>query len=228
MTLIIDIETVPLAASLLAPYPEADRNPPANYKSDDAIAKWRASDRETWTKGWTKECSLNPRLGRVLCVGMPHGVVVAETEMREVDALREFWKAVWKSGGDVVTWNGGWDLRFLVIRSLARGIEPTVPSETIRSWFRKYATAPHFDCKAVLTNWEPFKAGEGLSEWGTFLCGGGKCEGMTGADVFPLYQLGHFQEIADYCAQDVAATLAIYNKIAPMFAHTSELAEAIQ
>lgn len=218
MTLVVDIETVPLASSLTMPYPEADRNPPGNYKSDEAIAKWRASDREIWANGWAKECSLNPRLGRVLCIGMEDGVERADVEEDEVVVLHRFWSYVMQNvGGRIVTWNGQWDLRFLVIRSLAHGIAPTIATETIRSWFTRYKTYPHFDCKAVLTNWEPFKAGEGLSEWATFLGCGGKCEGMSGADVFPMYQAGKFQEIADYCAQDVAATIDVYNKIAPMF-----------
>lgn len=217
MTFVLDIETVPLAASLAMPYPEADRNPPSTYKSDEAITKWRDNDRVTWAEARAKECSINPRLGRVLCVGMNNGIAMAETEADERRALTEFWTCAEMANGKVVTWNGGWDLRFLVIRSLAHGITPTLPSETIRSWFARYRTFPHFDCKAVLTNWEPFKAGEGLSEWADFLGCGGKCEGMDGSKVFPMYQAGQFQEIADYCAQDVAATLAVYEKIAPMF-----------
>lgn len=223
MTFVTDIETVPLASSLALPYPEADRNPPASYKSDEAIAKWRENDRTTWATGWAKECSLNPRLGRVLCVGMTARVPMAQEEADEETILRLFWDAAAAANGKVVTWNGGWDLRFLVIRSLARGITPTLPSETIRSWFARYRTFPHFDCKAVLTNWEPFKAGEGLSEWADFLGCGGKCEGMDGSKVFPMYQAGQFQAIADYCAQDVAATLAVYEKIAPMFADNSRI-----
>jgi hypothetical protein len=35
---VLDIETVPTDAALAMPYPAADRQPPANYKSDDAIA----------------------------------------------------------------------------------------------------------------------------------------------------------------------------------------------
>jgi predicted PolB exonuclease-like 3'-5' exonuclease len=87
----------------------------------------------------------------------------------------------------------------------------------VRNWFRKYATAPHFDCKAVLLNWDVRVAGEGLSEWATFLGLPPKTDGMSGADVYPLYQGGHLDEIAEYCAQDVAATKAIYEKLAPVF-----------
>lgn len=221
MTLILDIETVPLASSLAAAYPDADRLPPSNYKNEDAIAKWRENDRAKWQEERTKECSLNPRLGRVLCIGMAgstDAVFVAPTEHEEATILLSFWDAVDRNAkGRVVTWNGAWDLRFLVIRSLAHGIMPSVPTATVREWFARYRTYPHFDCRAVLTNWDTYKAGEGLEEWSGFLGGDGKASGMSGADVYPLYQLGHFDEIVSYCAQDVQATRSIYERIAPMF-----------
>jgi predicted PolB exonuclease-like 3'-5' exonuclease len=132
--------------------------------------------------------------------------------------LEAFWEEVAKEQGQVVTWNGTWDLRFIIIRSMVHGLTPTLPAATIRAWFRKYATFPHFDCRAVVTNWEPYKAGEGLNEWSRFFGIDGKAEGMSGADVYPLYLLGHFAEIEQYCAQDVAATKAVYAKLAPMFA----------
>ena len=222
LPLVLDIETVPLASALAMPYPNADRLPPSNYKNEDAIAKWRDADRVKWAGERAKECSINPRLGRVLCIGMSGAVqqvVTAETEADEPAILNTFWGAVLENPtGQIVTWNGMWDLRFLVIRSLAHKITPSVSAETIRGWFAKYRTYPHFDCKAVLTNWENRAEGEGLSEWSAFLGGDGKTQGMSGADVFPLYQLGHFDEIASYCAQDVRATHDIYERIAPMFA----------
>lgn len=217
--LVLDIETVPLLSSLNAVYPEAERNPPANYKSEEAITKWRASDRERWTEGLANECSLNPRLGRVLCVGMEldggGSVAYANAEYDEARILTEFWEMAARANGQVVTWNGSWDLRFLIIRSLAHGLTPSGP---VRDWFRKYTTRPHFDCKAVLLNWDVKVSGEGLDEWATFLGLGGKTDGMSGADVWPLFQKGEHGRIADYCRQDVAATAAIYERIAPMFA----------
>ena len=67
---VIDIETVPLAASMAAAYPAAERQPPANYRNADAIDAWRERDRLAWAQERAKTCSLSPRLGRVLCVGM--------------------------------------------------------------------------------------------------------------------------------------------------------------
>lgn len=217
MPLILDIETVPLAQSLEAPYPSADRNPPANYKSEDTIARWREADKQRWETERAKECSVNPRLGRVLCVGTNEGVFTAAEEADEPVVLREFWDRVLRNDGEVVTWNGSWDLRFLVIRSLYHDIEPTISGELVGKWFRKYTTFPHFDCKAVLLNWDVRIAGEGLDQWAQFLGLPGKIGGLSGADVYPLYVAGHLDEIADYCKADVEATQAIYERIRPVF-----------
>lgn len=217
MPLILDIETVPLEAAMQAQYPASERTPPANYKSDEAIAKWRTTDRAKWEVDRAKECSLNARLGRVLCLGTNEGVITAAGEDEEGTVLREFWRLVLKHDGQVVTWNGSWDLRFLILRSLYHGIDSTVSAETVSKWLKKYSTDPHFDCKAVLLNWDVRIAGEGLSQWAEFLGVPGKLDGISGADVYPLYLGGQLDEIAAYCAADVAATQAIYERIAPMF-----------
>jgi hypothetical protein len=214
--LVVDIETVPLAASLNMNYPAADRFPPANYKSDEAIAKWRATDRNKWEADLAKTCSLNPRLGRVLCVGTSAGSYLMPDEADEKKLLELFWEHVVRAE-QIVTWNGAWDLRFIVIRSLFHGISPMVPQATVREWFRKYQTEAHFDCKAVLLNWDVRIAGEGLDEWSKFLGVPGKLGGISAADVFPLYEGGQYAEILEYCEQDVAATKAIYERIRHYF-----------
>jgi hypothetical protein len=211
--LVLDIETVPLAASLAMPYPEATRSAPANYKTDEAIAKWREADRIKWYEDRAKECSLNPRLGRIVVIGTNVETIVAPAEADEREALVRFWEYVKAFAGFVVTWNGSWDLRFLVIRSLAHGVTPSVPPSVVQSWFKKYSTHQHYDCKAVLMNWDTAKAGDGLNEWAAFFGIGEKMNGMTGADVWRLYQEGNASTIAKYCQQDVALTAAIYARI---------------
>lgn len=213
--LVIDIETVPLAQSMTAPYPSEERQPPANYKTDEAIAKWYAIDRKKWETERVKECSINPRLGRVLCLGTSEGTFTARTEEDEADVLRRFWILV-KQSERIVTWNGAWDLRFLLIRSLSHNIVPVFPRIVIKDWFRKYATADHFDCKAVLLNWDIKVSGEGLNEWAQFLRVAGKTAGVSGAEVFGMYQQGHFSEIQAYCEQDVRTTKLIYERIQPL------------
>lgn len=221
--LVLDIETVPLASALNADYPADDRQPPANYKSDEAIAKWRAIDVKRWEAERVKECSLNPRLGRILCIGLAadeqagDSVLLAPDESDEANILTAFWNIVTQYNGQVVTWNGGWDLQFILLRSMANGVKPTISPYVIRGWFRKYSVEPHFDCKAVLTNWGAPKAGEGLTQWASFLGIEGKTDGVTGANVYEMYQAKQLDAVVAYCEQDVRATREIYNKIAPYF-----------
>ena len=227
---VLDIETVPLIAALETPYPDSERTPPANYKTDEAIARWREADVTAWRGDRVKACSLNPRLGRVLCVGLKTGaaeqVVVAKAELREARALAIVWEVIADADGRVVTWNGSWDLRFLLIRSLLLKVPIPIRPSTVRAWFRKYQTHPHCDVKAMLTNWEPPVRGEGLNEWAEAFGVGGKTEGMTGASVWPMFAAGRFDEIAAYCLDDVRATAALYDAAGPVLDLDYETTEA--
>jgi hypothetical protein len=217
--LILDIETVPIAAHLEMPYPLDDRSPPTtSQRTAESITRWREKDRAKWTAERAKQCSLNPRLGRVLVIGTSVETLVVDDPAQEAAALTRFWELAHGTGGRVVTWNGSWDLRFLVIRSLAHRVMIPLPPSTVQGWFKRYVTFPHYDCKAVLMNWDTAKAGDGLNEWATFFGLEGKADGMTGADVWPMYQAGRLEDVVRYCEQDVALTAAIYQRIAAVLA----------
>jgi hypothetical protein len=221
--IVLDIETVPTAAALTEPYPEADRQPPANYKSDDAIARWRETDRAAWTAARHKECSLNPRLGRVVAIGTAPAdgsaaavVDLAPTEADEAALLDRWWGKVGDGPARVVTWNGSWDLRFLLVRSIIAGVEISVSADRVASWFRRYTTATHCDVKAVLTNWDVPKAGEGITQWAEAMGLLGKTDGVTGANVAGLVAAGQWDALVAYCGQDVETTGALYRRVGPI------------
>ena len=216
---VIDIETVPLAASMAAPYPAAERQPPAHYRNADAIDAWRERDRLAWAQERAKTCSLSPRLGRVLCVGVaaPSGETVyyAQTEDREREVLNWFWDEMMPDGiiAKAVTWNGAWDLRFLVVRSLLLGVTIPVDAHVIRAWAKPYNGEWHADVKRALVG-DGIVKGEGLDEWAQAFGLSGKTDGWTGASVYPAYLEGRHAEIADYCRADVLATKALYLRLA--------------
>lgn len=214
--LVVDIETIPLKASLTATYNPADFSPPSNYGAD-AAARWHLKNEDDWRGKLGKTASINPRLGRVLCVGTNHDVAYARDEVTETATLRWFWREVAEADGSIVGWNSAWDLRFLLVRSMVHGIVPTVAGSTVQAWFRRYVYAPHFDCKAVLTNWDSKVAGEGLDEWAKALGLPGKTAGVDGGDVAWMYDEGQHELIQQYCAQDVATTQAIFERIAPFY-----------
>lgn len=218
---VIDIETVPLAASMAAPYPESERQPPANYKNADAIDAWRERDRLAWAQERAKTCSLSPRLGRVLCVGVGHSadtvVHYGLEERDEREILRAFWDSITDHGLQMpckaVTWNGAWDLRFLLVRSVIHGLDIPVDAHIIRDWQRPYNTDWHTDVKRVLVG-DQITKGEGLDEWSQAFGLPGKTGGWTGASVYPAYLEKRHTEIAEYCHADVAATRALYLRVA--------------
>lgn len=215
--LVLDIETVPLRASLDAEYIAADFSPPSTYGAE-AAAKWHVRNERTWRGKLAKECSVNPRLGRVLCIGTSVGVLYAMDESFEADMLREFWRLAAAANGYIIGWNSVWDLRFLLVRSMVHAVAPTVSAATVREWFKRYTVFPHFDCKAVLLNWDTkVVAGEGLDEWAKALGVEGKTDGMDGGDVAWMYDEGQHALIQEYCAQDVATTAAIFARVAPYF-----------
>lgn len=214
--LVVDIETLPLRSSLSALYNPADFSPPSNYGAE-AANRWHLKNEADWRAKLGKASSTNPRLGRVLCVGTNHGLYYAKDEADEPTVLREFWRLAAEADGYVIGWNSAWDLRFLLIRSMVHGILPTVSGNTVQLWFKRYVYAPHFDCKAVLTSWDSKVAGEVLDEWAKALGIAGKMADVDGGDVSWMYDEGQHQLIQDYCAQDVATTLAIYERIAPFY-----------
>lgn len=220
-TLVIDLETLPLASALAAPYPESERPHPQNYKAPEAIAGWREKDRAAWQEQRVKECSLTPRLGRIACIGVAEDdkdvmVLSSATEDGERAMLTRAWDYV-LSASRIVGFNSSFDLRFLVIRSIANGITfDNMERGKVRDWFKRYTTYPHFDCRAVLTGWDDRQSGK-LHEWcATF---GIPVGDMTsGADVYAFAQMGQWDKIAAHCKSDIELTRELYRRVSPLFA----------
>ncbi len=221
--LVLDIETLPLNASLAAEYPRADFSPPSNYKNPDAIDGWHERNEPTWRAKRGKECSLNPRLGRVLCLSTQNKLDYAMEEGDERALLDSFWQQALDHSGIITTWNGkGFDARFLVIRSLAHGIRPLVSEQTIREWFRRYTTNIHFDVKEVLMNGDVRSAGEGLDEWAAFF-GLPLKPGVDGSDIMFLYANGEHDKIKEYCDHDRTVTGLMYEQVSRYFGYRMDV-----
>lgn len=212
--LTFDIETIPLDATMALPYPADDRRAPANYKSEEAIAKWRESDEAAWQEGRVKEASLNPRLGRVLAIGtkatgQPTRVSVAPAEANEAEILTAFW-AEWREWRQVAGFNSiNFDLPFLMVRSLMVGVD--VPM--LSPYLRRYSATPHLDVRMILTNWDQFGKGK-LGEWSAAM-GGPDIVG-DGADVYALHLEGNYAAVAAHCLSDVEATAFLAERVRPV------------
>jgi hypothetical protein len=141
----------------------------------------------------------------------------ALTEAEEPAMVRKAWDRIAEYDGRIATWNGrGFDARWLVVRSLALGIQPSVPPEVIGDWMRKYNSTYHVDCKLLLLDGDGMSK-EGMSEWCRLLGIPPKLEGMDGSQVYPAFLRGDHQLIKDYLHSDIRGVQGIYARIAPFF-----------
>lgn len=222
--LAIDIETVPLEASLRKPYPEAERQPPANYKSAEAIYAWREKDIAAWSEERIKTYSLSPLWGRVVAIGFaadPPGdlsdeivtqSLLARREDDEATILKALWQRVEREAEPLVTWNGmGFDVPFLLVRSAILGV-PTPRG----NYLRRYDSRLHYDVKLVTAGWDSYRArGTSLDDWAQAF--GLRAKSAHGSEVFRMFSNGQLAEIGAYAADDARLTLQLYHRVSPIF-----------
>lgn len=219
-TIAIDIETVPLESALRVAYDPDAHSAPSNYKDPAKIAEWHERNKAKWNDERVKACSLNPRLGRIVAVGIAGGSfgaqsLTAHDEASEYALLADLWSAL--AGTDqLVTWNGlHFDLPFIACRSaLLR-----VPNAgTIGPWMRRYTLTPHCDVKAMLCQWDAGRIREpdnGLDAWADAFGVGRKS--ANGSDVYTMHTEGRHGDIAGYAQADAALTLALYDRTRTYF-----------
>ena len=128
--------------------------------------------------------------------------------MSEPDLLRAFWILA-NTATTVVSFNGrGFDIPFLVARSLVHNIPARVDLLSNR-----YAPRPHLDLYQVLTQG---RHGSGPSNLDTICWALGiesPKEKMDGSMVAPAYEKGDAEDIAVYNRADVTATTKVYHRV---------------
>jgi predicted PolB exonuclease-like 3'-5' exonuclease len=182
-TVVFDIETVPATDLRKAPPTIAQ-----------AVTKY--ADRQEWDEA--KVMSLSPYFGQVVSLAVGDG---------EADLLRAFW-ALAGNASCVVSYNGrGFDVPFLVGRSLIHEVPVRVDLQG-----SPYAMRPHCDLFYALGG----RGGRGPSSldvvcWALGLSS--PKEDMDGSMVATFYAKGEVARIAQYNAGDVRATTAVYQRV---------------
>ena len=132
----------------------------------------------------------------------------------EKQILEKFWE--WfDTDSRFISFNGRqFDGPFLMIRSAINGV---TPKRDLLGY--RYQMHPNCDVREALnffgtTNSRQFKFNLDLA-CKAFGVATSKHEGVDGRSVESWYRAGRHREIADYCLDDVRATLELYEKIAP-------------
>lgn len=125
--------------------------------------------------------------------------------MSEPELLRAFW-ALCSRAETIVSFNGrGFDVPFLVTRSLIHGIPARVDLMS-----QRFSLRPHLDLFELVS-----QKGRGPSKLDVVCWALGiesPKEVMDGSMVAPAYARGEIVKIAEYNAHDVKATSAVYRK----------------
>ena len=132
----------------------------------------------------------------------------------EREILEKFWEYM---GADdrFITFNGRqFDGPFLMIRSAILGVRPT--RDVVG---RRYQFHPNCDLREVLNfqgtiNSRQMRFNLDLA-CKAFGITSSKSDGMDGRSVELLFRAGRYEEIANYCLEDVRATAELYLKLAP-------------
>lgn len=167
--------------------------------------------------------ALHAEYGRVLTIGLiveiddqviHRGVLGRERQtmtfhLDEARTLRGFWRLLksFSVRRDLIIGHNiyGFDLPFLIKRSLIHRIKPTVQFP-----FYRYRNEPIYDTMMSWCSWNygQFISLDLLAE--VLKVGVSKTEGMDGSRVYDRFCRGCHQEIAEYCLRDVEVVRAIY------------------
>jgi len=218
-TIYLDIETIPTQRDDVRAFIAKSVTHPGNIKKADSIAAWNENEKPAAVEEAVSKTGLDGAFGQVVCVGMDlrdDGEPLVISGLSEADVLRavnEAMKAEFEASDALSTTIVGhnvssFDLRFLVQRYIVNGIKP-------HHIIARAAQAKPWESEKVYDTMVQF-AGVGnrisLDKLCLALGLPGKGD-ITGADVWPMVQAGRLQEVADYCADDVRKTRAVFKRM---------------
>lgn len=153
---------------------------------------------------------LDPATAMICCFGWCDGkksyhyILESETPEAEKKLLQKAWDIL-STGDHFVTFNGiGFDVPMLLMRSLVNRSRPAVQISTA-----KYRITNHTDVRAILNNWNDYKAGT-LDFYSRLLLGKTPKEELDGSQIQDAWDLELYDDIGEYCQKDCEATYQIY------------------
>jgi uncharacterized protein YprB with RNaseH-like and TPR domain len=226
-----DIETIPLPnlpEELRPKFDEASVKL-GQLKDRFKIAEKIEEARAKHAADLDKTMSLDPDLCMV-CAFVSHlsngerkefkASIFAPNEEAEYNLLVAAWawlRDQYKARVPIVSFNGkSFDLQVLRRRAMLQDV--SVPPALYEALTRRYETKHHVDLMEVLGNRNLFsgKVEYKSMDWYLKRFGiGAKYNGMSGADVYPLFKEGEYQRILEYCQDDVLKTSMLFQRVAP-------------
>ena len=221
MNLFIDIETIP--SQRKDAKAGIDVSAPANYVKTETIEKWEAEKKPALVEKEYQKFGLDGALGEIICIAYAFDneeplVIGRKVGEPEGDMLSNFMIALnnRKFAGlgrpETFKWIGhyitGFDLRFIWQRCVVNGIKPMV---NIPIDAKPWETDLVFD---TMTQWTGIKkSGTGKLDKICKALGHKGKDGLDGSKVWEYIKAEKYDEVFDYCKDDVEMTRFLYNRI---------------
>lgn len=207
--LYLDIETIPCQDDETKSELVANAKPPANYKNEDTIAKWRSENEAKIIA----ETSFDGGLGHIcqICALADHGefsLALGENVDAERLLLSRFadWLPVTVSPPIIVGHNiNAFDIRFIWQRAIVLGVR-------LPAWFPRDPKPWGMETFDTMLAWAGTRGHISLYNLAKRLGLAGK-SGMDGSMVAQAWLDGKHEAIAKYCMDDVLIVRAIHKKM---------------
>lgn len=205
--LVFDIETIRNPAMIdLLPEPEADTRmrDPIKITADIKRKKQVQVD----------QMGLDPTQNLICVIGMmdiedmnPITLNLDPETLDEKKLLEDFWTNG-ASYGQFISFNGmAFDVPTIKFHSMVHQVPMTVKLSEV-----KYRINNHVDVRMILGSWDKYAKGT-QDYFCQILLGEGKPEGIDGSKVQGMWDAGRYQEIADYCSDDVKKLGELYKRM---------------
>lgn len=213
MKLVIDIETIPSQKAGLLEEIRATIAPPGNISKPESIAKWMEENADTSAQETYRKTALNGSQGEIICIGWSIDNRPVESMIRHLDEpehylLKSFYSRFEVEYVETIIGHNliAFDARFMFQRSVINGVHPSfnLHNDT------RYSGGLVFD---TMTAWAGWGNRISLKNLCSALNIEVKQGDITGANVWDAVQAGRYDEIAEYCRQDVEATRAAYKRM---------------
>jgi 3'-5' exonuclease len=226
-TLVFDIETV---GERWSDIDTTTKEVLSRFINNSAISP---KEREQYLSDLEVGLGFSPLTGVVVSIGLydlerREGAVLYETEgsnvslvtkndfsfkpRTEAAMLQDFWRGA-RSYDTFVTFNGrSFDVPFLILRSIAHGITPSINLLEGRYFYQQHE-ARHVDLADQFTFYGATYRRSPLHLYcRAFGIPSPKSHGVSGDDISTLFRTHRYDDIASYNADDVIATTALYEK----------------
>jgi hypothetical protein len=207
----IDIETIPEQNPNMDEY-KALVKAPGNMKKQETIDKWMVENQESAAEELWLKTSFDGGKGQICCIGVSingETKTFTGTEINMLVSLNAFIAdhtdfAVAKSEVNFIAHNAKFDLPFLHKRFVINGIKPQFKCN-----FNGRHGQHHY---CTMEEWAGFNGRISQDNLCKIL-GLPVKDGMDGSQVWPEYQKGNIDKIAEYCKSDVETVIAIHKKL---------------